>query len=118
MMRRLCVILACVLAPAAFLSGCGGSGNAKTGPTSGLSLKQVKQLNKVDSEKTLAECKQAAANPGLPASVKPLLNAQCEYIKTGNYAALHTVDRQICRAEAVLQPEPVRTTMLAQCKTL
>jgi len=118
MMRRLCVVLACVLAPAAFLSGCGGGGNAKTGPTSGLSLKTVKKLNKLDSAKTLAECKQAAANPGLAATVKPLLNAQCEYIKTGNYTALHTVDRQICRAEAVLQPEPEQTTMLAQCKTL
>jgi hypothetical protein len=118
MMRRLCVTLACALAPAAFLSGCGGSGNAKTGPTSGLSIKAVKQLNEVDSGKTLAECKQAAANPGLPATVKPLLNTQCEYIKTGNYTGLHTIDRQICRAEAVLQPQPEQTTMLAQCKTL
>jgi hypothetical protein len=118
MMRRLFVVLVCTLAPIALLGGCGGGSSTNTGPTSGLSLKTVKKLNKLDSARTLAECKQAAANPGLPATVKPLLNAQCEYIKTGNYVALHTVDRQICRAEAVLQPEPQRTSMLAQCKTL
>ncbi|HEY5318739.1 MAG TPA: hypothetical protein VIJ20_12195 [Solirubrobacteraceae bacterium] len=117
-MRRLCAVLACALGVIGLVSGCGGSSHPKIGPTTGLSLATVKHLNKIDTSKTLAECKQNASNPGLPATVKPLINTQCEYIKTGNNAGLHVVDRQICRAEAALQPEPERTTMLAQCKQL
>lgn len=121
MTRRVCVLLVCALGPLGAVTGCGGGGSAnttKTGATSGLSLETVKRLNKTNSAKTLASCKQAANNPGLPASVKPLIDTQCEYIRTGNNAGLHAVSRQICEAEAALEQEPARSRMQAQCKQL
>ena len=117
MMRRLFVTLACALAPVALLSGCGGSHTA-TGPTSGLSVKTVKRLNKVDTARSVAECHQAADNPGLAPAQKPLMQTECEYIRTGNNAGLRIVDRQLCYLQAAEQPEPERTNMRAQCKQL
>lgn len=120
MTRRLCVLLACVLAPITLLSACGGSGNSTTKPgaTSGLSIKTIKELNKKNAARSVALCQQAAANPGLPPDQKVLMQTECEYIRTGNYRGLHAVDRQLCVVEAKLKAEPLRTTLLAQCKTL
>ena len=117
MMRRLCVTLVCVLAPIGVLTGCGSS-HTHTGPTSGLSIKTIKHLNKVDTAKDVAECEQAANNIGLPANQKPLLETECQYIRTGNNAGLHAIDKQICKLQATAQPVTERATMLAQCKNL
>ncbi|HWF50152.1 MAG TPA: hypothetical protein VG294_05840 [Solirubrobacteraceae bacterium] len=118
MTKRLCVLLVCALTPALLVAACGGSSQSKTGATSGLSLKTVKHLNKVNTDRSVAACHQAANNPGLPADQKPLVLAQCEYIRTGNNVGLHQVDRQLCQVEAAAQPEPTRTKLLAQCKQL
>lgn len=120
MTRRLCVLLTCVLAPITLLSACGGSGNSNTkpSPTSGLSIKTIKELNIRNTAKSVALCEQAANNPGLPPNQKVLMQTECQYIRTDNYHGLHTVDRQLCVVEAKLKPEPERTTLLAQCKTL
>ncbi|HWC87299.1 MAG TPA: hypothetical protein VG388_12235 [Solirubrobacteraceae bacterium] len=119
MTRRLLVPLACALLSIGMVTGCGGSADkSKTGATSGLSIATVKHLNKVNAAKSLAACKQAAANPGLPAAEKPLMDQQCEYIKTGNAAGLHAVARQLCQVGAEQKPEPQRSTLLAQCKHL
>jgi hypothetical protein len=120
MTRRLCVVLACVLAPVTLLSACGGSGNSNTKPsaTSGLSIKTIKELNKKNTARSYSLCQQAAANPGLPADQKPIVQAECAAIQSGDYAALHRLDRQLCVVEAKLKPKPLRTTLLAQCKTL
>jgi hypothetical protein len=112
------VLLVCALGPMALVSGCGGGSHTNTGPTSGLSLKTIKQLNKVDTQKTLAECEQNLNNPGLPANQKPLIATECQYIRTGNNAGLQAVDKQICEVQAAAQPEPQRTTLRAQCKQL
>jgi hypothetical protein len=117
MTKRLCVLLVCAFAPAALVSGCGGS-QTKTGPTSGLSIATIKRLNKANTNKSVAECHQEANNPGLPANQKQLVLTECEYIRTGNNAGLHTVDRQLCQLEAAAQPEPERSKLLAQCKSL
>lgn len=120
MTRRLCVLLVSVLAPVALVTGCGGSSHttAKTGPTSGLSIATAKHLNKVNTAKSVALCHQSAANPGLPADQKALVETECEYIRTGNSAGLHAVDRQLCRLQAEQMPEPERSRMRGRCKTL
>jgi hypothetical protein len=118
MTKRLCVLLVCAFAPAALVSGCGGGGQTKTGPTSGLSLATIKRLNKANTDKSVAECHQLANNPGLPANQKQLVLTQCEYIRTGNNTGLRAIDRQLCHVQAVAQPEPERSKLLAQCKTL
>jgi uncharacterized protein YceK len=117
MMRRLCVLLACALGPVALLAGCGGS-STSTGPTSGLSVQQAKQRNKADTAKAVAHCEQAANNPGLPASQKPLMETECQDIRTGNNTGLHAIDKQLCQVQAAAKPQPERTTLLAQCKQL
>lgn len=117
MMRRLFVVLACALAPIALLSACGGGGT-HTGPTSGLSIKEIKRINRQDTAKSYAECQSTADNPGLPADQKPLEEETCQYIKTGNNAGLKAVDHKLCELQAKAKPEPERTTLLAQCKTL
>jgi hypothetical protein len=118
MTKRLCVLLICALTPALMVAGCGGSSQSKTGATSGLSLKTVKHLNKVNTSKSVALCHQEANNPGLPATEKPLVLQQCEYIRTGNNVGLHQVDVQLCQVGAASKPEPTRTKLLAQCKQL
>ena len=55
---------------------------------------------------------------GLPANQKPLLETECQYIRTGNNAGLHAIDKQICKLQAAAQPVTERATMLAQCKNL
>ncbi|HWF35011.1 MAG TPA: hypothetical protein VG295_06555, partial [Solirubrobacteraceae bacterium] len=82
MTKRLCVLLVCALPAALLVEGCGGSSQSKTGATSGLSLKTVKRLNKINTDKSVAACHQLANNPGLPANQKPLVLQQCEYIRT------------------------------------
>jgi hypothetical protein len=118
MTRRLCAPLACALALLALVSACGGSSAPKTGPTTGLSIATIKHLNKIDTQKTLTECLKSASNPGVSPTVKPLLETECQYIRTGNNVGLHAIDRQVCQAEAAEQPEPERTSMRAQCKQL
>ncbi|MDQ6803931.1 MAG: hypothetical protein M3065_02945 [Actinomycetota bacterium] len=118
MTRRLCVLFVCASASAALVSGCGGGSQSKTGPTSGLSIKTVEHLNKVNTDQSVAECHQLANNPGLPADQKPLVLTQCEYIRTGNNAGLHAVNVQLCHLQAAQKPEPLRSTMLAKCKHL
>jgi hypothetical protein len=118
MTRRICVLLICALAPIAVLTGCGGSGKAKTGPTTGLSLATVKHLNKVNAAQSYTQCQHVANNPGLPANQKALVQTECQYIKTGNQAGLHQVDVQLCQIQAAAMPEPQRKKMQAQCKQL
>jgi hypothetical protein len=117
MMRRLCVTLACALVPLAALSGCGG-GHTHTGPTSGLSIKQVKHLNKVNAARALSECNQAANNSGIPPDQQALMQTECRYIKTDNIAGQKSIDRQLCYLQAAAKPEPLRSQLRAQCKTL
>lgn len=117
MTKRLSLVLVCALAAVASVAGCGGS-QTKTGPTSGLSLKQIKQLNKTNTARSVAYCHQAANNPGLPANLKGLMETECQYIQSGNYPALHAIDRQICKVQADQMSEPQRSKDLAQCKTL
>ncbi|HWF73488.1 MAG TPA: hypothetical protein VG186_09100 [Solirubrobacteraceae bacterium] len=114
MTKRVCVLLVCAFAFTALVSGCGG-GQAKTGPTSGLSLTTIKRLNKANTDRSVAACHAEASNTGLQANVKQLVLTECEYIRTGNNAGLRTVGRQICKLQAQAQPEPIRSTMLAKC---
>ena len=120
MTRRLCVLLACALAPVALVTGCGGGGQSttKTGATSGLSIATVKRLNKLDSAKSVSECLQVAANPGLPANQKALVETECADIRTGNNVGLHAVDVQLCELQAAQMPDPERSKLRAQCKQL
>jgi hypothetical protein len=114
------VLLVCVLTPAALVAGCGGgsSNTTSTGATSGLSIATVKKLNKANTAKSYALCQEAASNPGLPPDQKALVNTECGYIRTGNNRGLHAVDRQLCELQAAQLPDPQRTRMRAQCKTL
>lgn len=115
MTKRLSVLLVCAFAPATLVSGCGGSSQTKTGATSGLSIATVKRLNKINTDKSVAECHAEANNTGLLPGEKPLVLTQCEYIRTGNNAGLRAIGRQICQLEATAQPEPTRSKMLAKC---
>jgi hypothetical protein len=114
MTKRLCVLLVCAFAPAALVSGCGG-GQTKTGPVSGLSIATIKRLNKLNTDRSVAACHAEANNIGLLPGEKQLVLTQCEYIRTGNNAGLHSIGRQICQLEAAAQAEPERSTMLAKC---
>jgi hypothetical protein len=118
MTKRLCLLLVCALALVALVSACGGSGSTTTGAASGFSIKKVKRENKQATDRSVALCHQAANNIGIPADEKALMETECEYIRTGNNVGLHTVDRQLCELQASRQPEPERTKMSAQCKTL
>jgi len=112
MTRRLCLLLACALAPIALVTGCGGSSPSKSIGASGATINAARQ----NQAHSLADCRQAAANPGLPQNEKTILQSECVDIQTGNATALKAAGEQLCRVEAALLPTGERATMLASCK--
>jgi hypothetical protein len=115
MTRRLCLLLVCALAPIALVTGCGGGGGTSN---SGKSLSAIKHQNSVNSAKTYAECRQAAANPGLPPNQKAILETECQDIKADNLTAEHAENRALCVAEADALPADQRAARMAICKKL
>lgn len=116
MRTKLSTLLVCALLPVVAATGCGGSSKPKTGPTTGLTMKQARERNAQSRQRAYRNCEQFAANPGLPADQKALAQQECQDIQSGDNKALHTVDVQLCELEAPQQPDPA--TALAACKKL
>ena len=115
MRTKALALLVGALLPAGVLAGCGG-GQAKTGPTSGLTLKQAKARNVQSRQRSYQNCESLLNNPGLPADQKALVQQECQYIQSGDNKALHAVDVQLCQLQAQGQPDPAAA--LEQCKKL
>lgn len=116
MRTKLSTLLVCAVLPVVAITGCGGGSKPKTGPTTGLTMKQARERNTQSRQNAYRNCEQFAGNPGLPADQKALAQQECQYIQSGDNKALHTVDVQLCQLQAQQQPDP--TTALAVCKKL
>jgi len=108
MTRRLLLLLAAT----AVVTGCGGSSSSPSKPTRQSTLDAVKR----DLARTVADCRQAASNPGLPADQKAILVSECSDIQSGNSTALRADGVRLCVIEANAMPLARRATVLAACK--
>jgi hypothetical protein len=106
MNRRLCLLLVGALATAGLVAGCGGS-SSKTNPEVAAA--------KHDTQLAIADCRAAAANPGLTQQERTVLNSECTDIQNGDTAALKSDSKQLCDLEAKQQPKADQKTFLAGC---
>ncbi|HWF25110.1 MAG TPA: hypothetical protein VG275_06675 [Solirubrobacteraceae bacterium] len=117
--RRLCVFLACALALAGVLAGCGsGSPASKSTPTTHATSTPTTTLSlAAQLRKAIAACrKQVAAYPYIPASQLAAAKAACNGFKTGNIAPLRAILRPACEQEVRAKvPAAQQSAALAAC---
>lgn len=114
----MCVLLACILALAGVLAGCGGGSPAHTTTKAASSTTATTQLSlAAQLQKAIAACrKQVAAYPYIPASQLAAAKVACNGFKTGNIGPLRAILRPACEQEVRAKvPAAQESAALAAC---
>jgi hypothetical protein len=122
MTRRCSLLLFCALAPIGVVAGCGSSAStsATTHATSAASptTTQATPLA-VKIRLAIAACrKQVTKSPYIPAAEKPVAQADCNGIKSGNITSLKVILRQACLNAVAKLPAADQGPAALACKKL
>jgi hypothetical protein len=117
------VLLVSALALIGVLTGCGSSGSpASSSPTTKHAASPTATPTStvalaVKIRQAIAACrKEITKSPFIPASQKPVAQADCNGIKTGNISSLKVILRQACLNAVATLPAAKRGPAALACK--
>jgi hypothetical protein len=110
------VLVLCALAPLGVVTGCGSSASPASKASSTPPPTQTVPLA-VKIRQAIAACrKQVTKLADIPASEKPLAQADCNGIKTGNISSLKAILRQDCLNKVAKIPAADQGPAALACK--
>jgi hypothetical protein len=120
MIRRVCVLLVCGVVLTGVVTGCGGGGGPATKASStpaptATSTATVPLAVKI-REAIVACRKQVTKLSDIPASEKPVAEADCNGIKTGNISSLRVILKQACLNRVATLPAADQPPATLACK--
>jgi hypothetical protein len=121
MIRRLCVVLLCAVAPIGVVTGCGGGSSTTSTKHATARSKTSSASLSAGLAKAIRACKKEVRTSAyIPAAEKPTAETDCEGVKSGDaakVAALRTILENACEQEVIAKvPASEKVDATAACK--
>jgi hypothetical protein len=116
MIRRVSVLLVCGVVLTGVVTGCGGGGGPATKASSTPAPTATVPLAVKIREAIVACRKQVTKLSDIPASEKPVAEADCNGIKTGNISSLRAILKQACLNRVATLPAADQPPATLACK--